>query len=157
MTNHDAPGPRENVWLPWAAAVLLFVVSLALAWQVARLTQVETGLRDRLDRMKAPRANVPVVHLDPVTPSQEVSGSRDFVVLVLTPETADEFAEYRLEVTDAAGETLHEVRGLEPSDRGTLRLGLSDLPEGEYEVTLWGLTEDVEDPTRAGDYRLRVW
>lgn len=148
---------RENLWLPWAAAVLLFIVSLALTWQVARLTKAETMLRAELDRSAVPRPNIPLVFLDG---SHEegavVSSDGQLFVLVVTPETTETFPEYRVTVTDLSGRTVQEVEGLELSDRGRLRLGLAGLPEGMYQVTAWGFDGEEQDPTEAGSYRLRV-
>lgn len=150
---------REVVWLPWAAAVLLFVVSLALTWQVARLAKMETTLRTQLEEAAEPRANVPLVYLDAVVRSEGeepvVSAEEGFFVLVVTPEAPEPFPEYRVEVTGEDDEMIREVRGLELSDHGTLRLGLSGLPAGEYRVMIQGLAESGEAED-VGVYGLRV-
>lgn len=159
MTTPATPTRGDNFWLPWAAAILLFVVSLTLAWQVARLTKSQMTLQATLERTQAPRTNVPLVHLDAVTRSEgddaAVSGDELFV-LVVTPDAPDPYPEYRVEVTDASGEVVEDVRGLETSDPGTLRLAFSSLPEGDHEVTVWGLDATGEDVAETGRYRLRV-
>lgn len=154
------PTELERPWLPWAAAALLLMVSLALAWQVAQISRRGVELARQVEELSAPRANVPLVYLDAVTRSEEDGGAvpegwEGRFVLVVTPDAPAPFPDYRVEVRDEDGRALATVGGLTLSDHGTLRLSLPGLPAGEHRVTVWGLPADGE-PVAAGEHRLRV-
>lgn len=143
---------RERTFLPsrllQVAAAVFFVSTLALSGWVIHLERSAARLRDTLAAAAAPRLNVPVVYVDS-TRSEETAGGlemppgQDFLLLMMTPADPRELASYEVEILDAGERPIWHGTGLEMSDYGSLRLGLSRrfLPPGRYRIRLYGVVD----------------
>lgn len=146
---------RDRVWLPWAAAGLLFVLSLAMAWQIASMARTQGELAERIEALESPRGNVPLVYLDAVTRGEpgDATVAAGPVVLIVTPDDPAPGAAYEMTVETATGTEVWRGGGLTPSDHGTLRVSLPRLDRGTYRVSV---RPEGGEEVVAGEYRLEV-
>ncbi len=141
-----SPAGRPTRWLQAAAAVLL-LSTVGLSGWVVRLRH----------ELAAPQPNVPVLYLDQTTRSEGAGGrpagrlelepGADTFLLMLTPTDPREFAAYEVEILAAGGEPVWSGGGLELSEYGALRLGMSRrfLEAGEYRIRLYGVAGGVRE------------
>lgn len=130
------------------AAAVLFVSTLALSGWVIRLERSAARLRDNVAAAAAPRLNVPVVYVDAIRSEEPEAGivmppGQDFLLLMITPADPRELAAYEAEILDSEQRPVWHGTGLEMSDYGSLRLGLSRqfLSPGRYRLRLYGLVD----------------
>ncbi len=152
-----SPVGRPTRWLQAAAAVLL-LSTVGLSGWVVRLQQSVAELGE-------PQPNVPVLYLDATTRSEE-AGDRpsglelapgtDTFLLMLTPTDPREFPAYEVEILGAGDEAVWRGGGLELSEYGSLRLGLSRrfLAPGEYRIRLYGIAGGARE--LVDDYRVEI-
>lgn len=154
-----ATGPGDRVWLPWAAAGLLFVLSLAMTWQIASMAREQVRLTERVEALEAPRGNVSLVYLDAprrdAADDATVAASDEPVVLIVTPDDPASHPAYELRLERRDGSEVWRGGGLTPDEHGALRLGLPRLDRGVYRVTV--RPEGLEASAAAAvEYRLEV-
>jgi hypothetical protein len=140
VTPFDRPPRTLVARLAPALAAALAVVAIGLAGWVA-------SLRQTIGALTAAQANPPILYLEGAARSRgevdetfALEPAPGFVVLVVTPPQERLFDRYTIELS-AAGRTLSTTSGLELSDHGTLRLGLSRerLAPGDYELRVLGV------------------
>ncbi len=143
-----ANGPRQQDRLGAQQESRRLVARLTEAEaEAGRLRAVEGDLRARLDRWKAPMANLPVVEVLAGSPAHRSAGASGnliavprqaaFVVLVLNAERKHR-SPAAVELRDGTGKAVWHVQGLLPSPLGGYTLGIpaERLPEGRASLVL---------------------
>ncbi len=137
------PAVRQRWHIAVAASLLLTTAGMS-AW-VARLQQSKDGLQRHIAELSSPQANMPIYYIGETTRSLEeemieVPAEATHFLLIFTPVELVSYPEYEVRFFDSEGREVLLVGGLELSETGGLRSGLSreQLPAGEYRITVSG-------------------
>ncbi len=159
-----APGPAERL----RDYLTSLVASPRFAYGLAAVLLLALPLSHYLTRQQlvGPDFNVPIVNLVPERgPSREpaepqalrMPADTDRFLLVLNLVTQRPYADYTVEIADAADGTETWRRdGLRPSAVGNFNLLVPRrfLPAGRYEITILGRDDETLEPVV--DYRIRI-
>lgn len=147
--------------VPWALAASLVAGVLGLALWDAHRTAGE--LRGTVTALTEPQINVPILDLFPDTATRSGGEAQlpavppaEFFTLLLALEEPREFPDYEVEILDAGGDVVWSKRGLEMSDFGNFKLGLSGrfLASGEHQIRLYGVEAGSRELLQ--DYAFRI-
>lgn len=143
----DGAGRRPTLrWFQAAAAVLLASTLGLSAWVIE--------LRQARQQSSEPRLNVPVLYVESTRGPDgfdgriEIPAGEESFMLFLMPTDLREFASYEVEISGTGGGLAWSGGGLELSDYGALRIGLSRrfLPTGDYRIRLYGVSGEGREP-----------
>lgn len=144
------------LWVRPLAAMLL-ISTMALSGWVAHL-------RDQVDDLASPQLNAPILDLQPAGSTrgagpgvQTVPADARLFTVILNPAGRPAFAEYELEIVDAAGDVLRRDGGLKPNPFGSFSATLSRglLGPGDFRVRLVGIDSGGGRQT-VEEYALRI-
>ena len=140
--NHGKIWPwpqRYRSFQPLAAAAVLGLALLPSAWLASR----NRGLSGELQRLRAPRANVPAVVLDTLrdaaagqTPVLELAAGEPWLTLALEVGDDPGIAAFDVVLEDAARRQVWQAEGLAPTPWGVLSLTFpaDQVPSGSYRL-----------------------
>ena len=156
----SAPGAAR--W-PMALAASMLVGVVGLSVWVTELRRSTGQLREQVAGLSRPQVNLPLFYVDELTRSStneatpvEVPAEAMYFVLIFSSAEFGGYDSFELDFTDAEGREVLRSTGLELSESGGLRLGLSRdvLPADEYRIRLSAL--DGGEPRVLEEYRRRI-
>ncbi len=158
--DHRAAAAKRN--RPPVLRSLRFAYSLAAVFAALSVGLLGFVLRSGISGVPAFRLNEAIYDLAPSETERGEAATairyegRDSVTLILNPAAEAKVAVYGVRFRDPAGRVIREATGLAPQKFGRFQLGVprGALPDGTYQVELYGLAGDREVPL--GIYRLSL-